>query len=101
MYLMFHMYHIFMPLTEWFKGGGLVGVSQNVDNNNFGHSVYIYNSPILHHLQWIFRKSTISPLKGTILQVTIYNYFASLVYILQPEFGTNNNLQNNQTPPSI
>ena len=81
------------------KGGGLVGVSQNVDNSDFGHSVYIYNGPILHHLQWFFKKSTISPSKGTNLQATIYNIFASLVYILQPEFGPNNNLQNNQTPP--
>jgi hypothetical protein len=29
-----------------YYGGGLVGVSQNVDNNDFGHSVYIYNDPI-------------------------------------------------------
>ena len=34
------------------------------------------------------------------LQATIYNIFASLVYILQPDFGPNNNLQNNQTPPT-
>ena len=43
------------------------------------------------------KKSTISPPKGTNLQATIYNIFASSVYILQPEFGPNNNLQN--TPP--
>ena len=42
-----------------------------VNYNDFGHSVYIYNGPIYK------------------LQSTIYNYFASLVYNLQPEFGPN------------
>ena len=36
--------------------------------------------------------------KGTNLHTTIYNYFASLVYILQQDFGTNNNLQNTLPP---
>ena len=31
--------------------GGLVGVSQNVDYNTFGHSVNIYKGPNLQHLQ--------------------------------------------------
>ena len=48
----------------------------------------------------IFKLSSISPPKGTTLQATIYNIFATLVYILQPEFGPNNNLQNNP-PPQI
>ena len=70
-------------------GGGLVGVSQNVDNNNFGHFIYIYKDLILHHLQWFFYKSTIYPSKCTNLQATIYNNLTSLVYTLQREFGPN------------
>ena len=35
----------------------------------------------------------------TNLQATIYNNFASLVYIVQPKLGPNINLQCNQTPP--
>jgi hypothetical protein len=52
-----------------------------------------------HHLQLIWFKCTISTLKGTTLQATIYNYFASLVYNLEPKLGPNYNLKNNQTPP--
>ena len=33
------------------RGGGLVGVSQNVDNNNFGPFIYIFKDLILHHLK--------------------------------------------------
>ena len=72
-----------------FDRGGLVGVSQNVDNNNFGHFIYIYKDLILHHLQWFFYKSTIYPSKCTNLQATIYNNLTSLVYTLQREFGPN------------
>ena len=48
---------------------------QNVDYNKLGHTGYIYNGPILHHLQWNSKKYTISSLKGSNLQVTIYTYF--------------------------
>ena len=76
---------VFEELNHHYYLGGRV----NIDYNSFDHSDYIYNDPILHHLQWIFEKSTISSLKSTDLQATINNYFASLAYNLQPEFGPN------------
>ena len=70
----------------------LVGASQNEDNNDRGHS--FYNDPIL---QWILKKTTISPLLSKNLPAN--NKKSSFEYNLQTKFGRNYNLQNNQTSP--
>ena len=62
------------PLTSY---GGR-GDCQNVDYKDVGHSVFIYNEPILHPLLEFFKKSTNHPVTSTTnLQCTVY--LASLV----------------------